>query len=470
MERDGLAAPGLPTRGPSERDEAETDALTGVADRGTLKELLAAQTSDPDAPRCSAALLVIDLERFERVNEALGHDAGDEILRITGERLAALEADGEMVARVTGLEFALFVPTLSSHEQAVERALAVLEAVRAPFGIGGLEVFVSCRVGIALYPDDGVGDADLLTKAHSAVESLRRRREDGFSFPPMTQVQVATTGDLVLEAALRRSIERDELVLHFQPQAHTESGAIVGAEALVRWDHPQHGLLLPPAFIGLAEQSGFIRDIDRWMIRAGCTQAATWASEGLNVPLMSVNISTRNLTDDSLVDAVADAVQEAAIAPHQLELEFTEDDLVRVGHDDLTALQSFRDLGVRVALDNFGGGRTSLLMLRDVSFDTIKIDRALIAGLGGGGEESAEDPEENSQKTSARGIDLVTMVTSLAGELGMRVVVQGVESTVQRSILREVGCEVMQGYLYGRPGPAHDLAAILELNLLPSIA
>jgi diguanylate cyclase (GGDEF)-like protein len=424
------------------------DPTTGLPNRELLSDriahALAGRRSDDPV---SIAVILLDLDRFKVVNETLGHAAGDRLLVAVGQRLLNSLRPGDTVARFGGDEFALVLDPVSDAEEANRIAERIGAELHAPFALNGREWFLSASVGIALaQPGRGTPD-ELLREAEIAMVRAKgdtARRQ--FLFEPSMSDQ--TLERLDLENDLRGALEREELVLHFQPIVALGSGEVVGLEALVRWQHPKRGLVPPLAFIPLAEESGLIVPLGRWVLETACAQAEAWnrARPDDAVPLfVSVNLSARQFTKGDLVEDVGLTLARTGLEADALELEITESVLMDQSEAGIRALRDLRGLGVRLVLDDFGTGYSSLSYLKHLPLDTIKIDRSFVAGIEGVADRS-----------------IVDAVIALAHGLGIGVVAEGIETQAQWDRLRELGCDFGQGYLFSRPVPAADLPALLH--------
>jgi diguanylate cyclase (GGDEF)-like protein len=386
------------------------------------------------------ALFFLDLDRFKNVNDTLGHAAGDELLRQVADRLLVTMREEDTVARLGGDEFALLLPRVDN--VALARAIAerLYAALQRPFALGGQQVFITSSIGIALAPEDGADHDTLLKNADMAMYQSKEQGRNRFGFyTPALHADLSAR--LKLESDLHVALQRDELFLEFQPLVSLADGRrIVGVEALVRWQHPELGRLMPDAFIGLAEDTGLIVDVDGWVIETAARQARAWARHGFN-PHMAVNLADRDLRDPSLVSRVASILAATHLSPECLELEVTERVVDEAPDHLLATLRDLKALGVKIAIDDFGTGHSGLSRLRTFPVDTLKIDRSFVHEV-----VNAGDPAP-----------LLAAMIRLAHDLGMSVVAEGVETEVQAAFLVEHGCDVGQGYLFARPQLAGDV-------------
>ena len=424
----------------AERHEhaANHDELTGLPNRRALLAVLRRTIEAAGRDRTSCALLLLDLDGFKDLNDTLGHGAGDALLREIGPRLERALAGRASVARVGGDEFAVVLPA-GSDEATARRAAADVRAALAPaFGLDGLEVVVEASVGVALFPGHADDSAGLLQRADVAMYQAKRDRTGVEVYDSARDC--SSRERLALAADLRAGLGRGELEVHFQPQAGLRDGAIVGVEALVRWRHPERGLLGPAAFVDLAETSGLARPLALEVLDRSLAQVAAWAEEGLSVTV-AVNLSVANLLDTRLPDDVAALLEGAGVEAERLVLEITESAVMADPARCSSVLQPLRELGVGLALDDFGTGYSSLAHLRDLPVDELKVDRSFVARM-------AEQDEDAA---------IVRSTIELGHALGLRVVAEGVEDVAAWRCLRDLRCDVAQGYFLSRPAPAAEL-------------
>jgi len=420
---------------------AEHDVLTELPNRSLVTERLhlALQRAAPSAQR--VAVLFIDLDRFKDINDSLGHHIGDGLLRSVSQRLLESVRAGDTVGRLGGDEFLVVLHGLDHIEEVthiVNERLA--PRVRAPHLVDGAELHVSCSVGVALYPDDGA-DADVLMKnADAAMYQAKADGKDTVRFFNAAMTERARTR-VALDAQLRRALALEQLELHYQPRMDARTGVIVGAEALIRWAHPQHGLVPPAHFIPLAEDTGLIVPIGEWVINQACRQMQAWRTAGLGSIVVSVNISARQLRGDFLLDSVSAALARHAVEPGCLELELTESLVMDNAERTLEQMRALRALGVLLSIDDFGTGFSSLAYLNRFPINKLKIDRTFVRDL----------------LTSPTDRAITRAVINLGHTIGLTVVAEGVETHAIAQDLRDSGCDELQGYLFGRPMPAAEL-------------
>jgi diguanylate cyclase (GGDEF)-like protein len=417
--------------------QALHDLLTDLPNRTLLRQRL--EQSIPDG---KLALLVIDLDRFQDINDTFGHQYGDVLLRKTGTRLVECLGPAATVARLGGDEFAVLLP--DADEQYAERVAAQLHtALTQTFTIADYVVEVGGSIGIAASPLHGADPDTLLRRADVAMYSAKRSGR-GFAMYAADQDQHSPER-LALITDLRRAIEGDELTLWYQPQVSLKSGRCVGVEALIRWSHPQLGWIAPDRFIPLAEQTGLIKGLSRWVLDAALRQAHTWQLEGIDMPI-SVNLSMRDLHDPDLPSTVAELLKRWDACPRRLMVEITENGLMADPARALQTVIGLRALGLRIAIDDFGTGYSSLAYLKRLPVDELKIDRSFVRDLSADADDRA----------------IVHSIVGLGHDLGLNVIAEGIEDAETLTLLRELGCDVAQGYYTGRPAPAEMISTSIQ--------
>lgn len=416
---------------------AHHDALTGLPNRTLLVDRLAQALRRTGDPAESVAVVLLDLDRFGEVNGALGHLVGDEVLKAVAARIRDQLEAGDTLARFGGDEF-VFV--LEGRRGAGHVAVTVREVqdwLSRPFSIDGHDIVITGTVGISLFPADGTDAATLLRHAEAAMHQAKSRDRNSIGFYEhglATEVEER----LWLGRELRGATARREMVVHYQPLVSFVDGALVGAEALVRWQHPERGLISPGVFIPIAEELGIIGEIGESVLREACRQVVLWDAAGIHVPRVSVNLSAQQLDRGDLIDIVRSALEAAGLAPERLELEVTESMAVRHVERSTTTLAELRSMGVAIAMDDFGTGHSSLGQMKRIPLDRLKIDISFVRDIG---VDSASDA-------------IIRATLAFARSLRLSTVAEGVEREDQARFLAEVGCDVGQGYLYGRPVPA----------------
>jgi diguanylate cyclase (GGDEF)-like protein len=396
------------------------------------------------------AVLFIDLDNFKTVNDSLGHGAGDEVLVAVAERLAAVVRAKDTVARHGGDEFAVLVEDV--HEtDAAEVADAVRASLRQPLTVGGRELVLSASVGIA-FGTPGIDADQLLRNADLAMHEAKRLGKDR-SRVFETSMHRAAVERLDIEAELRRALETGELAVHYQPVVVLGTGSITGVEALVRWEHPERGVLSPDRFIPLAEETGLVSELGRQVLERACADVASWQGRH-RVPLsVSVNLSPRQLQDDRLLDIVSGALATSGLPATSLVLEVTEGAMMVDSEAAIARLHSLKGLGIRIAVDDFGTGYSSLSYLQRFPIDVLKIDRSFVSSI-----ESSEDSSS-----------LVRTIISLAATLRLQAVAEGIETAAQRDLLAALGCDLAQGYYFAKPMDAMSLEAMLAAGPPPAV-
>ncbi|MFZ2648773.1 MAG: EAL domain-containing protein [Burkholderiaceae bacterium] len=425
---------------------ANQDLLTGLPNQRVFAEQLQLVLGRARQEHSSFAMLHIGLDRFKQINDSLGHSAGDTILKAIALRLqgCARRTDALLLSRLEGDEFGLLMPGIESAEVANRMARRILAAMSKPLQQDGQDLFVTPSIGISVYPGDGLDDAALRRNAAAAMAHAKSSGRNTFEFYS-AELNSASLERLSLETQLRRAIERDELVLHYQAKVDFASGRIVGAEALARWMRPGVGMVPPAQFIPIAEEIGLIVEIGEWVIAATCAQMAAWRDAGLGDVKVAVNVTRHDMMAGGLVRAVARAITRHGIKHGQLVIELTESMLVdRVEHTR-KQLEALQVLGVELAIDDFGTGYSSMNYLKRFPLDELKIDKSFVDGTPG----------------SATDCAIVKAMIVLAHSLGMRAVAEGVETAAQRDLLLSLGCDSYQGYLFSKPVPAEAFKARL---------
>jgi diguanylate cyclase (GGDEF)-like protein len=432
------------------------DTLTGLPNRRLFADRLHQAMIQARRKKSSVAIGALDLDGFKRVNDTLGHRAGDRLLCQVAEALASAVRDTDAVARGLfdetdgvlsrrGSDEFTFVLTEMSHPQDAARvALRIQKALSKPFLVDGDEVFISASIGIAVYPADGNDVEEIMKNAGIALSCAKSRGRGSYQFfaPSMN---IEASRKFHLAARLWRAIERDELLLHYQPVRDMGSGEVVGAEALVRWNDSEMGLVSPGEFIPVAEETKVIIPIGAWVLRHACEQLQRWQAEGFQPIRLSVNLSAQQLGDPELIELVRATLEEYGLSPAQLELEVTETAIMQDDDASLASLMGLDELGVGLVLDDFGTGYSSLSHLRRFPFERLKIDRSFV-------KEIPANPDD---------VALTRAIIAMAHSLRMGVVAEGVETQDQADLLREQGCDEFQGFLIGRPIPSEEFMRFL---------
>ncbi|WP_346833377.1 EAL domain-containing protein [Pseudomonas abietaniphila] len=421
------------------------DELTGLANRSLFNERLRESNQRVRQGGRNLALLHINLDRFKLLNDSLGHDVADELLRLVGRRLSAELAEADTVARLSADEFAVLMDTHGNLTTLARVTTRLLAKLRSPVSVSGHELVVSASIGIALLPDSARDIAALVSQANMAMQHAKHLGGNNFQFYTES-LQARTLERLQLEIQLRRAIEDGQLEVFYQPKLELATGRLSSAEALVRWRHPVRGMVPPGEFIGLAEETGLIADIGEFVLRQACRQAREWQRSGLAPIRVSVNLSVHQLRQGKLVSLVRQVLDEAGLMPEYLELELTESQLLDSVEHIISTFQQLRELGVKLAIDDFGTGYSSLSYLKRFPVDYVKIDQAFIRGLNEGTEDAA----------------ITRAIIAMAHSLELKVVAEGVENVQQLEFLREHKCDEVQGYLISRPVEASAMGDVLR--------
>ncbi|WP_322029507.1 putative bifunctional diguanylate cyclase/phosphodiesterase [Paraburkholderia sp. J76] len=422
---------------------ATRDALTGLYNRTFLAERMHALLEGASGA-ARPALLFVDLDGFKKVNDTGGHEAGDSLLRDVGRRLTGCVSEADTLARVGGDEFVIAVRRYDDVDELVALAQRVLGAIAAPFAVAGNEYYLGASIGISLYPDDGRSAAALMRNADSAMYAAKQRGTNQFQFFT-TELRQRLQRRFQIERGLRRALASGELRLAYQPIVHGESGRMIGAEALLRWESEELGQVSPAEFIPVAEDTGMIIPIGQWVLEHACRQAVQWRRLFAPDFVMAVNFSPRQIAD-GLVEQVKGCLARTGLAPDALEVEITEGILMSDSQSVLPLLHALNDIGVRISVDDFGTGYSSLSYLKRFPLHHLKVDRTFVAGL----------PDNRDS------VAITQAVVAMAHSLGMRVTAEGVETPEQSSFLRSLRCERQQGYLFGRPVSAQACATLLR--------
>ncbi len=426
------------------RELAYTDKLTGLASRAYFykhtEDIIRAARRRHER----FALLYLDLDGFKDINDSLGHDMGDELLRTVSQRLQSSLRDTDFIARLSGDEFCILVDNVRDQYDAAEVAERCLDETNRPVWLGKQQVRARCSIGIAYYPEDGTDLQSLLKAADSAMYAAKEEGRHRYAFyrPELTQ---RVERRLQIEQELRLAIERDELILHYQPQVELSSGRLAGVEALVRWKHPDMGLIPPGEFIAVAERIGIISSLGEWVLNKACEQLSRWLAMGLPELRMAVNISPLHFRNPALLDTVTRVLETTGIPPELLELEVTES-VVQTTGNDFEMFERLRELGVKIAIDDFGTGYSSLASLRALPIDCLKIDRLFISDM----------------LDDGRAAVLLGTIVNVAHALGHVVVAEGVEEVAQLQVLQGIECDIVQGFFFSRPVPAKALPEIVR--------
>ncbi|MDR1853966.1 MAG: EAL domain-containing protein [Azoarcus sp.] len=440
------------------------DPLTRLPNRALLLERLehlikrtflpdaCEKKSNPSAPNASAAacqmaLLYVDLDRFKNVNDSLGHPMGDTLLQVVSNKMSALLRESDLLARIGGDEFIILLEAPITAAAAAGVARRVLSLFAAPITLQDQEIYMSASIGISLFPRDGADSETLIRHADLAMYKAKNEGRNTFRFYEAA-LGVGIKERMSIEHDLRGALKRNEFVIHYQPQISLSNSRLVGVEALLRWLHPERGLIPPGNFISIAEDIGIISDIGAWVLRESCRQLALWDKDGFDVNRVAVNLSVQQLEHSNLVAIVREALDENGLSPRRLELEVTESILMQKTERTLAVLTGLKTMGVRLAIDDFGTGYSSLGYLKSLPVHLLKIDYSFVRDIGHDASDEA----------------ITRAVIALSSSLGLETVAEGVEREEQENFLRREGCQIVQGFLYARPLPAEELRARFGVN------
>jgi diguanylate cyclase (GGDEF)-like protein len=424
---------------------AHYDALTNLVNRRGFNQVFAERLAEHQASESRLAVMFLDIDHFKRINDSLGHDAGDELLKVIANHIKAATRSQDLVARFGGDEFCI-VTSLNNRDEARHLAQRIMQRMKEPIDLGGRRMVMTTSIGISIFPDDGTSVEELLKHADLALYQSKDNGRNSLNFFN-DNLKTQATMALQLEEELRMALlEERGLCVHYQPIFDMRSGQLAKLEALVRWQHPQHGLLGPERFIGIAEANGLIIDLDLWVLRHACNDLAHLQRYGYGDFKVTVNCSAVTLSHDELPNEVEKALFHAGLCARQLELEVTENALMGDLQRTVNLLKRVRALGVALSIDDFGTGYSSLAYLKRLPLDVLKIDRTFLQDVPG------------SQKDR----DIVQAIIVMAHTLHLQVVSEGVETTEQQAFLKTHGCDYLQGYLLGRPVPLAELRPLLE--------
>jgi len=426
------------------RHQAYHDALTGLPNRESFAEHLEEAVRRARRTGWTLGVMFLDLDRFKVVNDSLGHDAGDQLLRVATSRIQRSVRESDMLFRMGGDEFTVLLESVRGPEETAVVAQRIIDAIAEPVQLQQHEIRVTTSIGMALFPRDDPSGSRLVKSADTAMYRAKELGRNRFEFFT-AEMNQRVENQLLLGAALRRAAKAGEFVLHFQPRVSATDRKVVGVEALLRWQHPERGLVPPADFVPLLEETDLIVPVGDWVLQTACRQAREWQERGLSLRV-SVNISSRQFRSDSLVDTVVRALQSSALAPEFLELELTESLLVENAERAISIMTRLKKLGVTLSIDDFGTGYSSLGYLRQFPIDFLKVDRVFI-----------RDVDKNAKDAA-----IVRAISALARSLGIGFVAEGVEEAGQAEYLETCDCAEMQGYLFGRPVPAEELPEMVS--------
>jgi diguanylate cyclase (GGDEF)-like protein len=432
---------------------AHHDALTNLPNRVLLRDRLSQAIEAAHRQGRQLGVMFMDIDRFKNINDSLGHAVGDQLLQLVAKRLLTSVRVSDTVSRQGGDEFVLLLPLIESPDGAELSAKKILTALAHPHDVGGHHLHITFSIGIAIYPDDGEDAEVLLKHADIAMFYAKESGRNNYKFFVQEMIDRAVERQSI-EASLHLALKRNEFVLHYQPKINLRSGAIVGVEALIRWQHPQRGLLLPGHFVPIAEDCGLILPIGRWVLREACLQAGAWMNSGLPAITVAVNTSALEFRSEEFLENVRATLKTTGLAPHLLEIELTESILMRDVESTNSVLHSLSDMGIRLSIDDFGTGYSSLNYLRRFPINTLKIDQCFVNQLNA-------NPDDAT---------IVQAVISMGKSLHQRVIAEGVETQEQYEFLLAENCDEGQGFYFGFPLAPESLAALLKAggSLIPA--
>ena len=427
------------------------DVLTDLPNRTLLQDRLGQAIELARRQDRQLAVMFMDLDQFKHINDSLGHAVGDQLLQSVAERLMGCVRHLDTISRQGGDEFVLLLPYIEHAEDAAFTAQKILVALAQPHRIDENTIHIGASIGISIYPDDGQDAETLIKCADSAMYHAKENGRNNYQFFEQG-MNVRAVERQFIEGGLRRALELQEFVLHYQPKINLHNGAIVGVEALIRWRHPQRGLLSPVQFVPIAEDCGLILPIGRWVLREACRQARAWQDAGLPPITVAINTSAAEFRADDFLDNLRATLEASRLEPRFLELELTESVLMRDAEATGSVLHALADLGIKLAVDDFGTGYSSLSYLRRFPIDTLKIDQSFVSRM-------THNPDDAA---------VVGAVISMAKSLRLRVIAEGVETAEQAAFLQTQHCDEGQGYLFGRPVAAEALASLLQTGISPA--
>ncbi|MED5596180.1 putative bifunctional diguanylate cyclase/phosphodiesterase [Janthinobacterium sp. P210006] len=423
---------------------AHVDPVTQLPNRHEFNDALAYALARADRQDSSVGLLLLDLDNFKVVNDTLGHHCGDQLLKLVSERLVAILRSTDIICRIGGDEFVVIVEPADDASEMASVARKILAVLAEPFALEGHQLYVSASIGVSLYPFDAQDVATLTRNADTAMYHAKHQGKNRYAVF-QSEMELRAQRRLRMEANLRRALQNEELYLHYQPQIDLRSGRIVGVEALIRWHCREMGQLSPSEFIPVAEESGIIVDLGRWVLQSACRQAAAWCKAGLldSLEHVAVNLSACQARDPGLMDDIHAILHETQLPHGLLELEITEGVLMDNVHANVELMRRLQDTGIHLSIDDFGTGYSSMSYLKRLPIDQLKIDRSFVHDLPGEGEA------------------IVTAIIAMAHSLHLKVVAEGVETLQQVEFLRKAGCDNAQGFFFARPMTAAQLTALL---------
>jgi diguanylate cyclase (GGDEF)-like protein len=425
--------------------QAHHDALTDLPNRILFNDRLEQSIQMANRKNTKVAVLFLDLDHFKEINDSLGHEVGDKILKTVSKRLKEIIRKEDTIARLGGDEFTMILEELSHSQDASLVASKILESLSKAVQIEENELYISSSIGISIYPDDGLDPQSLLKFADSAMYKAKDEGRNNYQYYSSEMTELAFER-IVMETAMRSGIKNEEFIVYYQPQINGLTNQLIGMEALVRWKHPTMGIVSPAKFIPLAESTGLIVELDRYVMKTAMNQVSQWYKDGLNPGILAMNLAVKQLKQNDFIDTFQSLMKETNCKSEWLELEVTEGQIMSHPEEAIEILQRVSNLGIELAVDDFGTGYSSLAYLKKLPINKLKIDQAFVRGL-------PEDEED---------IGISRAVIALAKSLRLRVIAEGVETKEQRDFLVENGCENIQGYFYSKPIPAYEIEKILK--------
>ncbi len=431
------------------------DSLTDLPNRTLFHDRLRLALASAERQKNKTAVLFLDIDNFKRINDTFGHAMGDKLLKGVADRLASImrKCDSvtrdvpDLFARLGGDEFTVLLNVMNETEDAARVADRIINALSVPFKLDGHELFITSSIGIAVYPNDGDDIDELLKNADAAMYYAKAHGKNHFQYYRHS-MNAAALERLTLENEFRRALEREELILHYQPQINVSTGAITGMEALIRWEHPERGLVMPSEFVPLAEESGLIIPMSDWVLKTACMQSRIWREEGYEIPAVSINLSSQQFQQKNLIQTISRILNDAEIRPQDIILEITESSIMQNTETAIASLQELTAMGMRLTIDDFGTGYSSLGYLKSFPIHAIKIDRSFVREIN-------TDPDDAA---------IARAIISMAHSLKLKVVAEGVETLEQLKFLHEHRSDEVQGYLFSRPVPPEEITKILKME------
>jgi diguanylate cyclase (GGDEF)-like protein len=431
---------------------AQHDVVTGLPNRLLLNDRITQAIASARRNEKSMAVIFLDLDHFKHINDSLGHATGDNLLKSVSKRLLASVRISDTVSRQGGDEFVILLSEIASPEDAARSAKRILHSLSRPHRVGGVDLHIDGSIGISVYPGDAEDGETLIKSADTAMYHAKDTGRNNFQFFKAEMNQRAVERQS-LESSLRRALEREEFLLHYQPKVNLDTGEITGVEALIRWLQPDRGLVPPSQFIPIAEDSGLILPIGRWVLREACRQAREWQHAGLPFKRVSVNVSAAEFRHENFVGGVRATLRETGLEARFLDLELTEGVLMEDAESTVSVLQELKAMGVHLAVDDFGTGYSSLSYLRQFPIDVLKIDPSFVR-------EISDDPNDSA---------IVSAIIDMGRNLEQRVIAEGIETHEQLAFLQKRHCAEGQGYLFSRPLAAAQFACLLQTGIAETV-